>query len=422
MVTKRITLLMLAFLVLSLTLVTGFTTIAQEQSLSLPKTLAWSPDGSKIATGHRDGILAIWDGATGNLLTTYQLVNPDSTQFPLQLIRAVRWSPDAQYIAISDRREVPFGIILVINATTGETITHMETQGGFADLAWSPDGQLMASVVSSISQIALADALVIWNPLTGEEIRRINPPELVGIRPIAWSPDSTRIVVGGAIDNNITIWDVTSGNKVQTLTGHTEQTSSVGWSSITDQIASDSGADQTIRIWDAMTGQTIHSISVEDFPGDIAWSTKSSQLAIVASGSIHILDTATGQFTQEIAITDFTGSEQIAWSPYGGRLAYTRIVPSTQTSSLQTLSSSGTEMIVPVATVEQLNNVAIACKASPAITEQSRSLLDAGLVQALTSASIPDFITQIEALPENAIPAGCAADLIAVAEAIIAQE
>jgi hypothetical protein len=35
---------------------------------------------------------------------------------------------------------------------------------------------------------------------------------------------------------------------------------------------------------------------------------------------------------------------------------------------------------------------------------------------------LPDFLLVVQSLPENAIPPGCAADLIAVAEALIAQE
>jgi hypothetical protein len=47
--------------------------------------------------------------------------------------------------------------------------------------------------------------------------------------------------------------------------------------------------------------------------------------------------------------------------------------------------------------------------------------LSSEAVEALTVEMLPNFITEIEALPEGAIPAGCAADLIAVAEAIIGQ-
>jgi hypothetical protein len=42
-------------------------------------------------------------------------------------------------------------------------------------------------------------------------------------------------------------------------------------------------------------------------------------------------------------------------------------------------------------------------------------------VTSLTLDALPGYIAQVEALPEGSIPPACAADLIAVAEAVMAE-
>ncbi len=77
------------------------------------------------------------------------------------------------------------------------------------------------------------------------------------------------------------------------------------------------------------------------------------------------------------------------------------------------------EIIVPAPSIDKLNTIAALC------IRDSTQRTDA--VSALTStpvttlATLPDFIAQVEALPDDAIPVACEADLLAVAEALMIQ-
>ncbi len=101
--------------------------------------------------------------------------------------------------------------------------------------------------------------------------------------------------------------------------------------------------------------------------------------------------------------------QDVSFSPYGGRLAIL--------TWSNTVTSSSYTIVVPDPTLDRLNAIAALC-----VADAARPALAAPLTrQAVVESTLPDFVAQVEALPEDAIPPACRADLLAVAEAIMAQ-
>src|SRR5262249_9779475 len=106
---------------------------ARVYGLGLMHTLAYSPDGEKLAVGTIAGI-EVWDVKSWRVES--QLVG-DS-----RAVRAVAWSPDRRQIVSGgeDHR------VKIWNAATGELL---RTLDGHSDtvyaVAWSPDGSKIAS-------------------------------------------------------------------------------------------------------------------------------------------------------------------------------------------------------------------------------------------------------------------------------------
>jgi WD40 repeat protein len=109
------------------------------------------------------------------------------------------------------------------------------------------------------------------------------------------------------------------------------------------------------------------------------------------------------------------------FSPYGGKLAYSVNVPLSAPLSDPGLVGSGVSIVVPVASIKRLNDIAKLCDNNKSSTQSQNTLFSIDSMGKLTVSDLPNFITQVKALPADTIPPACAADLIAVAEAIIAQ-
>src|SRR5579863_613508 len=151
---------------------------------------------------------------------------------------SVAWSPDGQRIAAGGRDDS----VQVWNAHSGK---HLLTYRGDTDdveaIAWSPDGTRIASV----SRDASAQ---VWDASSGKRLF-IYHNQGVGLFSVAWSPDGTRIVFG-ADDGSVQVWNIVTGKRLLTYSGHDITVMSVAWSPDGTRIAS-GGLDFTVRVWNA---------------------------------------------------------------------------------------------------------------------------------------------------------------------------
>ena len=263
-------------------------------------SVAWSPDGTRIATGDDDGTVRVWDAATGEpvrALTGHT-----------RSVRSVAWSPDGTRIATSGDDD---GTVRVWDAATGEPVRALtgHTKSVFS-VTWSPDGTRIAT--------GGVDGTRVWDAATGEPVRALTG-HTRWVRSVAWSPDGTRIATGGD-DGMVRVWDAATGEPVRALTGHTSLVLSVAWSPDGTRIAT-GGVDGMVRVWDAATGEPLraltgHTSSVRS----VAWSPDSTRIATGGGDGTRVWDAATGEPLR--ALTGHTSSvRSVAWSPDGTRIA-----------------------------------------------------------------------------------------------------
>ena len=111
------------------------------------------------------------------------------------------------------------------------------------DLAFSPDGQTIASTSSDKS-------VMLWDTATGQH-RGTLKGHTARVDSVAFSPDGRRLVSSGD-DQTIRLWDVASRQDLLRLRGHPGLVRSVAFSGDGRQIASASD-DGTVIIWEAST-------------------------------------------------------------------------------------------------------------------------------------------------------------------------
>jgi WD40 repeat protein len=169
------------------------------------RTTAWSPDGTRIASGSRDKTVQIWDAVTGQLWLTYCGHSKG--------VSALAWSPDGRRIASGSQDKT----VQVWDTTTGNTLCTYRGHTGFMSImesvAWSPDGKCIASA-------GVDRTVQVWDATTGTTLYTYcgHTGLMSTVESVAWSPDSNRIA-SGSRDKTVQVWQAPDSEESATLKG-----------------------------------------------------------------------------------------------------------------------------------------------------------------------------------------------------------
>ena len=209
--------------------------------------LTFSPDGKTVVFGSL-GEIRLWQTETGDELSI-PLVDWEADLTNIPHLTAFAFSPDgATLVSGSDQGEIQ-----TWNAATGEALaviakpTEHENLGHISALRFSPDGALLA--VGSHSQIHL------WEVNTGNRLLSVNTKHKRGNmmfqgdpEPLVFSRDGT-VLVSGLEHGIIQLWDVTTGDGIAVLDGHTQKVETLAFSPDGQTLVS-TAMDGTILLWD----------------------------------------------------------------------------------------------------------------------------------------------------------------------------
>ncbi|EIW76893.1 WD40 repeat-like protein, partial [Coniophora puteana RWD-64-598 SS2] len=247
--------------------------------------IAYSPNGTLLATGSLDSTVRIWDANSGRQVD-------DAIHGHTQRVNSVSYSPDGTSV-VSGSSD---GTVRVWNAkdltnTPAEIIEHTEGQL-WHSVKFSPDGQLIAGGGSNgklkvwyarektvkyeyKGNIKAFIWAVAWAPGTSRlatgcndgKVRIYDPenPDVAvllieghrgAINSVKYSPDG-KLLASGSDDRTIRLWDAQTGTPVKSpFRGHKNWVTSVRWAPEGTRIVSGS-ADKTVRVWDVSRGQAI---------------------------------------------------------------------------------------------------------------------------------------------------------------------
>ena len=179
-------------------------------------------------------------------------------------------------------------------------------KGTISEIAYSPDG----------SRLAVGGSIGIWiyDADTGAEVALIGG-YTGGVNSVSFSPDGNTIVSGGQ-HQAVRFWDAATGNLINTLEHGRRNTHvlSVAYSPDGNTIAS-GGSDGIARLWDAATGNLRNTFVHGREVNSVAFSPDGTTIASGGTDStVQLWDTATGN-----RINTLTGHEgyvfSVAFSP-----------------------------------------------------------------------------------------------------------
>ena len=159
------------------------------------------------------------------------------------------FSPDGRRIASGSFLPNPFnnqksrGIVKVWDAETGQDVLTFQKQAGvILSLAYSPDGQRIAS--SSINE---DHSFVVWDAQTGDVIQIVHG-HASHIHRLRYSPDG-RLIVSASTDGSVKIWDAATFAEVRTIDAHPAPVVDVAFAPDGARFAT-AGEDGTVRVWE----------------------------------------------------------------------------------------------------------------------------------------------------------------------------
>lgn len=222
-----------------------------ETERGVVSTLAFSGSGERLAVGNHDAIVKVLDVPSGVCIT--EIKRPHERQHGLSGISRLAFSADGEYLAALTQRY------------DRVHLWHAETCALLSEFSTNPE---------------------------------IRPRGGRTLKPLIFSKDS-RLLACAAPENFIWVWDVSTGESVACLRGHTAEVYALSFSPCGALLAS-GDASGTLREWEIATGKEVRVCSeyAEKYPVIPAYT---------ASGELR----AAGAYTSYITVWDVDRREKL---------------------------------------------------------------------------------------------------------------
>jgi WD40 repeat protein len=249
---------------------------------------SFSPDGSVLATGSADGNVTLWQTETGQKLQT--ILAYDVSEMDGLFVAGVvglAFSPDGTLLAtggvdgVAKIWELDSGQLLTSFDGHGPAIPGMSMQG-INRVAFTPDGSQLVTAGND-------GYVILWSIGSGNALLKLSDGSSSAFA-VAFNSDGSRLATTRD-DGSVQVWDLEDasspnfGQELFSMTGHSAQSWGVAFSP-DDQWFVTTDFSGGVKIWDATTGEELLNLATGNW--GIAISQDGTQIAAgSSSGEVY---------------------------------------------------------------------------------------------------------------------------------------
>jgi len=287
---------------------TGELALALRFGESPVSALAWSPDGRELAAVAEEGLVTVRDVESGDAsFADRSVADMPSGAVP----RAVAWSPDGSRLATAEGD----GMVKIRRPGDGAVLASLPARETdcVASLVWRRDGELLAAAFRRPGRV------VVWRTSDWIEVRRFRTRGGF-LYAVAWKPDGSRLA--SCHDNHtIAIWSGETFEEELRFTAHDGQVLGLDWSPDGERLVS-AGRDGLVKVWD-LAVQVRTPVVLRGHAGAVTgvrWNPAGTRIASASSdGTVKIWDPSVSDGAE-----DHPDVVYGLWSPDGRWLAMVR--------------------------------------------------------------------------------------------------
>jgi WD40 repeat protein len=206
-----------------------------------------------------------WEGIE-SILRAIRFFQPSGEHFALMLTGGTPWQAKARQFSDT------YKLLTIPYEDPGELaalLSRLPQGGGLQPTLRSHTASVCSVAVTADGRkvISASDdkTLKVWDLASGQVVQTFLGHS-DGVSSVALTPDD-KYAVSGSDDKTIRVWDFASGKELRALRGHDSKIWSVAVASNGDRIVS-GGADKTVKIWDRSSGELLQTYSGRTVAGE----------------------------------------------------------------------------------------------------------------------------------------------------------